>query len=84
MHEMLTVLTDVCSVSLSVTLLKLAAARAVYNMCRVHRVILCSRRQMSLASCYFIVIVFARRRRVIVVYFIQFNVFSVDICFVIR
>jgi len=35
MHEMLTILTDVCGVCLSVTRLELAAAHAVYAACRV-------------------------------------------------
>jgi len=56
MHEMLTILTDVrgvcLSVCLSVTRLKLVTARAVYIACRVRGVILCSLRQMPLASCY--------------------------------
>jgi len=46
MHEMLSILTDVrgvcLSVSLSVTRLKSAAARAVYAACRVRGVIRCS------------------------------------------
>jgi len=51
MHDMLTILTDVRGVSLSVTRLKSAAARAVYAACRVRGVIRCSLRQMLLASC---------------------------------
>jgi len=56
MHEMQTIVTDVrgvCQfVSLSVTRLKSAAARAVYAACRVRGVIRCSLRQMPLAFCY--------------------------------
>jgi len=56
MHEIQTIVTDVCgvclSVCLSVTPLKLAAAHAVYASCRVRGVIRCSLRQMPLASCF--------------------------------
>jgi len=52
MHEGLTIVTDVCGVSLSVTRLKLAAVHAVYAACHVHGVIWCSLRQMPSASCY--------------------------------
>jgi len=53
MHEVLSI-TSVrggLSVSLSVTRLKSAAARAVFTTCRVCGVIWCSFRQMPLASC---------------------------------
>jgi len=40
------------SICQSVMWLKLAAVRAVYAMCHVHRVIQCRLRQMSLAFCY--------------------------------
>jgi len=50
MHDMLTIVTDVRSVSLSVAWLKSAAAHAVNAACGVIRSSLC---QMPLASCYY-------------------------------
>jgi len=51
MHEMLTILIDVRGVSLSVTWLKSAAARAMYAACCVRGAIRYSLHQMPLASC---------------------------------
>jgi len=57
MHEMQTILTDVCSVCLSVRLsvtwLKSGVAHAVYTACRVHGVIRCSLCQITLTTCLF-------------------------------
>jgi len=57
MQEMQAIVTDLhciyLPVSLSVTWLKSAAARAVYAACRVHEVIQCSLRQMPLDSCLY-------------------------------
>jgi len=53
MHEMLTIVHDVCSVYLSVMQLKSAAAHAVYTMCHMSRVIQCSLCQITLTTCSF-------------------------------
>jgi len=51
MHEMQTILTDVRGVCLSVTRLKLAAARAMYATCRARGVFRCSLCQSTFTTC---------------------------------